>query len=415
MIVSNRVAIVFMAVMVLAGISANSKTIRVSPAGEIQSIKAALNAVLSGDTIRVEAGSYHEHDLTINQSISLIGTDWPVVDAANQGPIFEITASGVSVSGFEFRGTPVSFVKEHAAILINNASRCDISDNRFRDNFFAIYLAKADHCRITRNDITGASTDLTTAGNGIHLWYCRDIDIRDNRIYGHRDGIYLEFVRHSFMSHNISERNLRYGLHFMFSDSCSYNGNQFLHNGSGVAVMYTNQVEMIDNRFSESWGGASYGLLLKDIKDSRIMGNRFSSNSIGIYMEGSDRVHIEKNRFTANGWAIKIMANCVESRIEQNDFIDNSFQVATNSRQTFSSFSGNYWSPYQGYDLNHDGLGDEPFRPVSLYSLLVESDPATLVLVRSLLVDLLNLAERIMPTLTPQALVDAEPSMRPVT
>ena len=109
------------------------------------------------------------------------------------------------------------------------------------------------------------------------------------------------------------------------------------------------------------------------------------------------------------------MANCVESVIEQNDFIDNSFQVATNSRQTFSRFSGNYWSPYRGYDLDRDGFGDEPFRPVSLYSLLVESDPATLVLVRSLLIDVLDLAERIVPTFTPEALVDTKPRMRPVT
>jgi len=109
------------------------------------------------------------------------------------------------------------------------------------------------------------------------------------------------------------------------------------------------------------------------------------------------------------------MANCVGSSIEKNDFIDNSFQIATNSRQTFSSFNGNYWSPYRGFDLDRDGFGDEPFRPVSLYSLLVESDPSTLVLIRSLLIDVLNLAERVVPTLTPEALVDSKPRMRPVT
>ena len=34
-------------------------------------------------------------------------------------------------------------------------------------------------------------------------------------------------------------RNLRYGLHFMYSDGCQYVENTFRHNGSGVAVMYT--------------------------------------------------------------------------------------------------------------------------------------------------------------------------------
>ena len=179
--------------------------------------------------------------------------------------------------------------------------------------------------------------------------------------------------------------------------------------------MYTNNVEMEENSFANSWGGASFGLLLKDIKDSKVVGNLFSANSVGIQMEGSDRIQIERNQFLANGWAIKIMANCVGSKIRSNDFIDNSFQVATNSRQSFSDFTENYWSSYRGYDLNRDGFGDEPFRPVSLYSLLVETEPASLILVRSLLIDLLNLAERIVPTLTPEALVDAKPRMRPVT
>jgi nitrous oxidase accessory protein len=259
----------------------------------------------------------------------------------------------------------------------------------------------------------GGSSEVTSSGNGIHLWQCRDIVITDNTIIGHRDGIYLEFVKHSTITGNHSDRNLRYGLHFMFSDSCRYEKNRFLANGSGVAVMYTSNVEMIQNSFADSWGGAAYGLLLKDIKNSSVTRNEFTNNSVGIHMEGSDRVDIAHNHFEANGWAIKIMANCVDNTIRSNDFIDNSFQVATNSRQSFSTFSGNYWSTYRGVDLDRDGFGDESFRPVSLYSLLVESEPSSLILVRSLLVDVLNLAERIVPTLTPESLVDASPRMRP--
>ncbi len=395
--------------------SANATTITVHPTGHVRTIAGAIENADSGDTIQVSRGHYEESGLRVTKSITLIGQDWPVIDANRRGPILEISAPNVSVSGLELRGVPVSFIKEHAAILLNGAIDCEIRGNRFRDNFFAVYLAKSHHCRISENDIGGASKQLTTAGNGIHLWSCSHIAITGNIIKGHRDGIYLEFVTNSLIADNRSESNLRYGLHFMFSDSCRYEKNGFIHNGAGVAVMYTNNVDMLENHFEDSWGSASYGLLLKDIKDSRVLRNHFTRNSIGIHMEGSDRVHIERNRFTANGWAIKIMANCVQSVIEQNDFIDNSFQVATNSRQTFSSFSGNYWSPYRGFDLDRDGFGDEPYRPVSLYSLLVESDPATLVLVRSLLVEVLNLAERVIPTFTPEALVDARPRMRPIT
>lgn len=414
--VGRLVAVCASLVVVLVCITASqAATIRVHPAGQIQSISAAIQRATAGDTIQVSTGRYLESGLLISKSLTLIGQDWPIVDAAKHGPIFEITAPSVTITGFDLRNVPVSFTKEHAAILLNGSTDCEIRGNRFRDNFFAIYLSHAHHSRILGNEITGGSKELTTSGNGIHLWNCNNIAISDNLISGHRDGIYLEFTTNSVIVNNSSARNLRYGLHFMFSDSCRYENNRFIRNGAGVAVMYTDHVEMIDNTFEDNWGGASYGLLLKDIRDSRVIHNTFTRNSVGIHMEGSDRVYIEKNRFTANGWAIKFMANCVGSSIEDNDFIDNSFQIATNSRQTFSTFNGNYWSPYRGFDLNHDGFGDEPFRPVSLYSLLVESDPSTLVLIRSLLVDVLNLAERVVPTLTPEALVDSRPRMRPIT
>ncbi|MEW5796080.1 MAG: nitrous oxide reductase family maturation protein NosD [Candidatus Zixiibacteriota bacterium] len=412
---TDTLALMLLGVLLFLTSSATGRVLHVQPAGDITSIGSALALAESGDTIRVSQATYQETDLRIDKSVTLEGVDWPILDAAGVGPLVDITAPDVSITGIEFRNVPVSFLKENAAVTITRARNCEIRGNRFRDTFFAIYLAGAERCRIVRNEIGGSSENLTSAGNGIHLWQCKDVAITGNTIRGHRDGIYLEFVKHSIITNNISEQNLRYGLHFMFSDSCRYVKNSFVHNGSGVAVMYTANVHMEDNTFADSWGGASYGLLLKDIRDSRVIHNVFSQNSVGILMEGSDRVRMTGNRFTANGWALKIMANCVDSRIEDNDFIDNSFNVATNSRQSFSTFRGNYWSSYRGYDLDRDGFGDEPYRPVSLFSLLVESDPSTLVLVRSLLVDVLNLAERILPTLTPESLIDPSPRMRPLS
>ena len=51
--------------------------------------------------------------------------------------------------------------------------------------------------------------------------------------------------------------------------------------------------------------------------------------------------------------------------------------------------------------------------PVRLFALLVEQSPAALVLTRSLLVDVLDIAERVMPALTPETLRDAAPLMHP--
>lgn len=200
----------------------------------------------------------------------------------------------------------------------------------------------------------------------------------------------------------------------MFSDSCEYTDNTFKHNGAGVAVMYTKNVLMYKNHFSKNWGPVSYGILLKDISDSRIEKNIFDENSIGLYMEGCSRVTIEKNNFTKNGWALKLMANSMENYFYDNNFVANSFDISTNSRQNFNTFEKNYWADYDGYDLDKDGFGDVPFRPVTMFSMMIESHPTSLVLLHSLFIDILNIAESIIPAITPEALTDAKPRMRMV-
>ncbi len=173
-----------------------------------------------------------------------------------------------------------------------------------------------------------------------------------------------------------------------------------------------NRVEMVHNRFEHNWGSAAYGLLLKDINDSRIEENEFRSNSVGLYLEGANRNVVLRNSFDGNGWALKTLANATGNMFEGNIFTRNAFDVGTNSRENVSRFRENYWDRYRGYDLDRNGVGDVPFAPVRLFSLVVEQSPPTLVLLRSLLVDLLDLAERVIPTLTPETLLDERPLMK---
>ncbi len=135
---------------------------------------------------------------------------------------------------------------------------------------------------------------------------------------------------------------------------------------------------------------------------------------MGVYAEGSNRLTVEENQFRENGWAVKIMANAQDNLFAGNDFFGNTFDVATNSRRAYSTFQGNYWDHYQGYDLDRDGVGDVPFHPVRLFSLMVEQNEPSLILLRSPFVDLLDLAERLLPVLTPETLKDEAPRMKPL-
>lgn len=86
--------------------------------------------------------------------------------------------------------------------------------------------------------------------------------------------------------------------------------------------------------------------------------------------------------------------------------------MSTNGNPVYNSFSGNYWDRYQGYDLDHDGTGDVPFRPLSLFAMVNERMPYAVVLSRSLLTQLLDQAERLVPSMTPEGLEDDKPLMK---
>ncbi len=401
--------------LMLSCSSAAAQDIVVDPSGPVRTLTKAIAVARPGARIVVKPGVYREPTIRVDKRVRIVGEGYPVFDGEGERQIITVVADSVEIRGLTLRNVGTSFVEDQAAVKVDGAHHCVIADNRLENTFFGIYLAKASYCRITGNSIRGEKLSESQSGNGIHLWYCRNILIADNEIYRHRDGIYFEFVEDSEIIGNHSESNLRYGLHFMFSDRCRYQNNLFKDNDAGVAVMYTKNVLMIQNRFELNWGSAAYGLLLKDITDSDVLNNRFYRNTTGLYSEGSNRVNVEGNAFVENGWAVKIMANSENNTITRNNFIGNSFAVATNSRASYSTFRENYWDEYQGYDMDRNGYGDVPFRPVRLFSYLVEHNEPSLILMRSLFIDLLDIAERIIPSLTPETLVDDKPLMKPVS
>ena len=178
--------------------------------------------------------------------------------------------------------------------------------------------------------------------------------------------------------------------------------------------MFSHGVKMIDNAFIENWGGGAYGILLKEISDSYIYHNRFVRNTVGIHMEGATRISVEKNIFNGNGWAMRVQASCSGSTITYNNFLNNTFDVSTNGSLVLTTFDHNYWDKYEGYDLNKDRVGDVPYRPVSLFSMIAEENPSAMMLFRSFMVTLFDKTERILPGIIPENLKDNFPMMKPL-
>jgi len=407
--VNNVLTILF---LLIAG-NAFGKTIIVEKNTMISSLSQGIQLAKEGDTVLLRKGVYKECNIVIDKPLYLQGEGWPVLDAEFKNEILKLTGKDIVVRGIHFANAGYSSMNDYAAIKVIDATNILIENNAISNASFAIHFANSTHSTIRNNIIAGTNKSEHSSGNGIHLWKCDGMTVENNFIRGHRDGIYFEFVTGSTIRGNTSEMNVRYGLHFMFSHSDTYQNNIFRNNGAGVAVMYSKNVRMENNEFDKNAGASAYGILLKDITDSHIEHNKFLQNTVAIHMEGSSRIEIGKNIFKSNGWAVKVQASCDDNTFHHNNFYGNTFDIATNGSKTLNKFYNNYWDKYDGYDMNRDGAGDIPYHPVSMYSMIVEQNPNSLMLLRSFMVSLLDKAEKAIPSLTPENLVDNSPMIKP--
>lgn len=392
--------------------NSDAKTIRVGKQHDFKTIKKALKHSVDGDTVIVEKGFYKEGNITIDKSIYFLGRDLPILDGEKKYEILTIKADNVTVKGFKVQNSGAASLEDPGGIKVYESNNVKILNNVLWDNFFGIYIQYSTNCLIRNNKIVAFGVEEQEIGNGIHCWKSDSLQIIANSISGHRDGIYLEFVTHSVMWRNVSFDNIRYGLHFMFSNNDAYFTNVFKNNGAGVAVMFSKNIVMMNNTFQENWGDAAYGILLKEISDCFMGGNHFFKNTSAIFMDGTNRIIVEKNVFESNGWGMKMQASCMDNVIEHNNFLGNTFDVSTNGSLTLNTFNENYWDKYEGYDLNKDNIGDIPYHPLSLYSVIVENNPSAMLLYRSFMVDLMDKSEKVLPSITPDNFVDLKPLMR---
>lgn len=391
-----------------------AQSIEVCPKCPINTIAQAVAKAKKGDTIIVQKGTYPENNILLDKPLTLIGKDRPIINGQFKGSILKIQADSITIKGFRLANVPFKATEEQAAILLDKSKKFLIEDNIMDQVCFGVLLRKGRDGIIKNNKISSNATQQYNSGNAIHLWSCKNIKIIGNEAANCRDGIYIQFSSKSYIEGNYCYKNLRYGLHFMFSDDNEYYRNRFSENGAGAAVMFSKRVKMVGNTFQDNWGPSSYGLLLKELYDSELVGNTFYRNTIGINGENCTRMKYNENNFTENGWGIRIRGGCYQNDFWDNNFFNNTFDVAYDNNVNDNKFRSNYWSDYTGYDLNKDGVGDVPYRPVKLFSYISNRTPESIVLLRSLFIDIMNFSEKVAPVFTPENLIDETPRMEPV-
>lgn len=400
-------------VLLVQGWETTAKTITVHPKGTVNTIKKAIAIAEDYDLILVEAGTYKETDILIGKPLTLLSKN-AIVDGENKGEIFVIQSDYVTIKDFTIINVGTSYIKDYAAIRVRESKNFILENNTIKNLFFGIYLEKSKDGKVLSNKIYGKAKSEFNSGNGIQLWYCNNIEIKDNYVERVRDGIYLEFSNYCTIDRNTSQNNVRYGLHFMFSNHDIITNCSYTHNGAGVAIMFSKFMKMSHNLFSDNWGSAAYGVLLKEVNDTEISFNIFKNNTTAINIEGSNRVTYTHNDFISNGWALNSRGANYQNKVNHNNFLHNSFDLLYQGQLNQNNFDSNYWSNYTGYDLDKDGIGDVPYRPIKLFSYIVNKTPESIIFLRSLFVDIIDFSEKVSPVFTPDNLVDAKPFIKPI-
>lgn len=365
-----------------------------------------------GATIFVGPGIW-QGDVVIDRPVHLVGRGRPLLRGSGRGTVVRIVSDDASIEGFDIDGLGGGDLGEDPAGIHVFAKNVLVRDCRIRRTLFGVYLREAHGARVEGCVIRGvAGKDPGEKGSGIHVFNTDGYRLAGNDIADVRDGMYIQSSYHGVVTRN-QARDLRYGLHFMFSDDHEFTDNTFENGDAGTAIMYSRRITFRRNRFLRNRGFASVGLLFKECDDGLAEDNLVADNARGIFLEGSYRNVFRRNIVAESDTAMVIFDSVGGNRFEGNLFAANLTPLTLIGRRTDTVFEGNYWSGNREPDLDGDGRSDQPYVLSSGFDRLRENVSAADLFGGSAAARALAAAEAAFPVLDAFPVADPSPLHRP--
>jgi nitrous oxidase accessory protein len=370
-----------------------------------------IDRTAAGGTVDVGPGQYRG-DLVIDRPLRLVGHGRPRLVGSGRGTVVRVRADDVLVEGFDIDGLGGGDLGRDASGIHVAAARATIRDCRIVNTLFGIYLREAHGATVERSTIRGIpGKDPGEKGSGIHVWNTTGFRLVGNALSDVRDAFYIQSSSGGFIARNTA-RDLRYGLHYMFSDDNVFEDNLFERGAAGTALMYSRRITFRRNQFLHNRGFASVGLLLKACDDVVAEDNLIADNARGIFLEGSYRNSFHRNIVAESDTAIVLYDSSAANVFAGNAFVGNLTPLTLSGRRTDTRFDGNYWSGNDEPDLDGDGRSDRPYRLSSVFDHLRSNLTAADIMTPGFAAAALGAAERAFPVLDPIAVIDRAPLVR---
>lgn len=422
----------------------------VVPPGDAD-LQGVLDRAGDGDVVVLQAGEHHG-PLRITRKLVVEGEPGAMLTGRGQGSVIRVAAPEAVVRGLTIRGSGTDLEKMDAGVFIEKAApRSLVEGNRIEDNLYGVYIHGAEGAIVRRNEIFGIRRGrMNDAGNGVSVWDAPGAKVLDNDIRFGRDGIFSIASRRNVFSGN-QFRDLRFAVHYMYTNEGEVTNNVSIGNTVGYAVMFSHKLTI---RGNVSDGDRDRGFLFNFANGSQIVGNvvrgrlqpaeRWTRS--GSHVESrehglGDRTpasivttgarpgpekcvfvyNTNQNRFRDNWFegceiGIHFTAGSEGNEIVGNAFVNNRNQVmyvGTRYLDWSKGGRGNYWSDNPAFDLNGDGIADTAYRPNDLIDKVLWTAPQAKVLVNSPAVQVIRWAQAQFPALLPGGVVDTRPLISP--
>ena len=402
------------ALVILAALPAGragAEVIRVTAGGDAVQ---ALSHAAPGDTLHLMPGTFHG-DLVIDlPGLTIEGDPGAVVEGGGTSSAIWVKAPDVTIRGLTIRGSGLTLIDKNSGVFVDRkADRAHIEKNVLEDNLIGIYLDGPHDAVVGGNRIQGLRRlRPSERGAAISLWNTPGSVVEDNDIRSGRDGVFSVSSNHNIVRGN-SFHDLRFAVHFMYTNDSEVAGNLSEGNSAGYVMMYSDRLRLHDN---VSDADRDHALLFNYANESRIEDNvaRGSDKCVFVY-------NANKNRFAGNWFegcqiGIHFTAGSERNEISENAFVNNRSQVmyvGTRLLDWSVRGRGNYYSDNPAFDLKGNGIADTAYRPNDLMDQVIWRAPAAKLLLNSPAVQVVRWAQAQFPAIHPGGVIDSAPLMAP--
>ena len=365
-----------------------------------------------GDVLILEAGR-HSGAIVIDRPLTLTGGHEAIIDGLGDGTVVTIDASDVVIRNLTIIGSGLNSEETDAGIkILKKADRAIIEGNHVLGNLHGIDVHGGRDAQVRGNIIEGTRNPrMNDRGNGIYVWNSPGTLVEGNSVRWGRDGLFSNTSRKGIYRNNLF-RDLRFAVHYMYTNDSEVSGNVSIGNHLGYAIMFSNRLIIKDNL---SLSDRSHGVMLNFANNADVSGNLVRGGADRCtFIYNAHKNLIYDNRFEGCNIGIHFTAGSERNILTGNAFLGNRTQVKyVGTRDIEWSFEGrgNYWSDHASFDLGGDGIADSPFRPNDLMDHILWSQPAAALLTGAPAVQLIRWAQSSFPATLPGGVVDSAPLM----